>query len=178
MNHYQQIFKENCKFKTFLLSILITGLAYGLYKGMLDNFLVEIVGMSEMDRGITEFFREVPGILIVFILAAFYMLSAETLYNLVNPSYYGQITLNGQSHPKNYYVVCDNWSLSTEINGSYGESQIVSTNNGILNFNVMPMRGFNMNDYSRYVLLFVIKVNKVNFTVTKISNLETDPNTF
>ena len=107
-----------------------------------------------------------------------YNQSAETLYNLVNPSYYGQITLNGQSHPKNYYVVCDNWSLSTEINGSYGESQIVSTNNGILNFNVMPMRGFNMNDYSRYVLLFVIKVNKVNFTVTKISNLETDPNTF
>lgn len=82
MNHYQQIFKENCKFKTFLLSILITGLAYGLYKGMLDNFLVEIVGMSEMDRGITEFFREVPGILIIFILAAFYMLSAETLYKM------------------------------------------------------------------------------------------------
>ena len=82
MNYYQQIFKENCKFKTFLLSILITGLAYGLYKGMLDNFLVEIVGMSEMDRGITEFFREVPGILIVFILAAFYMLSAETLYKM------------------------------------------------------------------------------------------------
>ena len=82
MNHYQQIFKEYCKFKTFLLSILITGLAYGLYKGMLDNFLVEIVGMSEMDRGITEFFREVPGILIVFILAAFYMLSAETLYKM------------------------------------------------------------------------------------------------
>ena len=35
-----------------------------------------------------------------------------------------------------------------------------------------------MNTYSRYILLFVIKVNKVNFTVTKISNLETDPNTF
>ena len=80
INRYDHIFKENCKFKTFLLSILITGLAYGIYKGMLDNFLVEVVGMSEMDRGITEFFREVPGILMVFILAAFYMLSAESLY--------------------------------------------------------------------------------------------------
>lgn len=79
-NRYNYIFKDNYKFKTFLLSILITGLSYGLYKGMLDNFLVEVVGMGEMDRGITEFFREVPGILIVFILAAFYMLSAETLY--------------------------------------------------------------------------------------------------
>ena len=77
---FNDIFKNNCKFKTFLLSILITGLSYGLYKGMLDNFLVEIVGMVEMDRGITEFFREIPGILIVFILAAFYMLTAETLY--------------------------------------------------------------------------------------------------
>ena len=80
ITRFQNVFKENCKFKVFLLSILITGLSYGLYKGMLDNFLVEIVGMGEMDRGITEFFREIPGILIVFILAAFYMLSAETLY--------------------------------------------------------------------------------------------------
>ena len=74
------IFNKNSSFKVFLLSILIAGLGYGLYKGMLDNYLAEIVKMGEMDRGITEFFREIPGILLVFILAAFYMLSAETLY--------------------------------------------------------------------------------------------------
>ena len=73
-------FLEDSKFKVFLLSVLITGLSYGLYKGMLDNFLAEVVGMGEMDRGVTEFFRELPGIMLVFILAAFYMLSAETLY--------------------------------------------------------------------------------------------------
>ena len=73
-------FLEDSKFKLFLLSILITGLSYGLYKGMLDNFLAEIVGMGEMDRGVTEFFRELPGILLVLVLAVFYMLSAETLY--------------------------------------------------------------------------------------------------
>ena len=71
---------ENPNLKFFLLSILITGLSHGLYKGMLDNFLAEVVAMSEMDRGITEFFRELPGILLVLILAVFYMLSAETLY--------------------------------------------------------------------------------------------------
>jgi len=76
----KSVFMEGTAFKLFLLSILITGFSYGLYKGMLDNFLAEIVGMGEMDRGITEFFRELPGILIVFILAAFYMMSAETLY--------------------------------------------------------------------------------------------------
>jgi len=65
-----------------MLSILITGLSYGLYKGMLDNFLAEVVGMGEMDRGVTEFFRELPGVLVVFILAAFFMLSAESLYKV------------------------------------------------------------------------------------------------
>lgn len=73
-------FLEDSKYRVFLISLLITGLSFGLYKGMLDNFLAEIVGMGELDRGITEFFRELPGILLVFVLAAFYMLSAESLY--------------------------------------------------------------------------------------------------
>ncbi len=80
MEKIKTVFKDDARFKVFLLSILVTGLSYGLYKGMLDNFLAEVVGMGEMDRGVTEFFRELPGILLVFILAAFYMLSAESLY--------------------------------------------------------------------------------------------------
>ena len=82
MGRIKDTFRSDSKFKVFLLSILITGLAYGLYKGMLDNFLAEVVKMGEMDRGITEFFRELPGILLVFILAAFYMLSAETMFKV------------------------------------------------------------------------------------------------
>ena len=80
MNRIKDTFRSDTKFKALLLSILITGLSYGLYKGMLDNYLAEVVHMAEMDRGVTEFFRELPGILLVFILAAFYMHSAETLY--------------------------------------------------------------------------------------------------
>lgn len=80
LHQIKNVFPENSGYKVFLISILITGLSYGLYKGMLDNFLAEVVGMGEMDRGITEFFRELPGILLVFVLAAFYMLSAESLY--------------------------------------------------------------------------------------------------
>jgi len=80
LDQIRDSFREDSKFKVFLLSIVITGLSYGLYKGMIDNFLAEVVGMGEMDRGVTEFFRELPGILLVFILATFYMLSAETLY--------------------------------------------------------------------------------------------------
>jgi len=79
---FKNSYLEDSKYKVFLVSLLITGLSFGLYKGMLDNFLAEVVGMGEMDRGITEFFREIPGILLVFILAAFYMLSAESLYKM------------------------------------------------------------------------------------------------
>ncbi len=80
MNRFKNAFQEGSGFQVFLISILITGLSYGIYKGMQDNFLAEVVGMGEMGRGVTEFFRELPGILLVFILAVFYMLSAETLY--------------------------------------------------------------------------------------------------
>ena len=79
-NKIADMLLDSKNFKALLLSVLITGLSYGLYKGVLDNFLAEVVQMGEMDRGVTEFFREMPGILLVFILAAFYMLSAQTLY--------------------------------------------------------------------------------------------------
>ncbi|MBQ9939035.1 MAG: MFS transporter [Oscillospiraceae bacterium] len=78
--NFKSVFEEGSGFKTFLLSILITGVSYGLYKGMLDNFLAEVVMMNEADRGLTEFFREIPGVLLVLILAIFCMFSAETLY--------------------------------------------------------------------------------------------------
>ena len=79
---FREIYRDGSGFRAFLICLLITGLSYGLYKGMLDNYLAEVVGMGEMDRGITEFFRELPGIALVFILAAFYMLSAETLFKV------------------------------------------------------------------------------------------------
>ena len=80
MNKIRETFRSDSRYMPFLLSILIIGLGHGLYKGMLDNYLAEVVHMGEMDRGVTEFFRELPGIALVFILAVFYTLSAETLY--------------------------------------------------------------------------------------------------
>lgn len=79
---FENVFKENSSYKVFFISLLITGLGYGIYKGIIDNYLAEIVGMSEFDRGLAEFFRELPGLMLVFILAIFYTFSAEKLYKL------------------------------------------------------------------------------------------------
>ena len=37
MNRIRETFREGSPFRMLLMSILITGLSYGLYKGVLDN---------------------------------------------------------------------------------------------------------------------------------------------
>lgn len=77
-----QIYKSNSRYKSFLLSLLFIGLGYGLYKGVLDNYLANIVSMDSFDRGVTEFFRELPGFFLILILALFYRLSAQTIFRI------------------------------------------------------------------------------------------------
>ncbi|MBO4835987.1 MAG: MFS transporter [Lachnospiraceae bacterium] len=64
------------------MSVFTIGLGYGIYKGLLDNYLAQIVGIGKFDRGIVEFFRELPGFLLIFILAILVTFSAEKLYKL------------------------------------------------------------------------------------------------
>lgn len=82
MEKIKSAFKENSQYKVFLLSVLAMGLSYGIYKGIIDNYLAEVVTMNEFDKGLSEFFRELPGLFLVFILALFYMFSAERLYKI------------------------------------------------------------------------------------------------
>ena len=82
MGRLTMIFKPESKFRAFFLSVITVGLAYGLYKGVIDNYLAEVVGMSGFDKGVSEFFRELPGLLLVFILAALYTFSAERIYRV------------------------------------------------------------------------------------------------
>ncbi len=82
MKRFTEIFKSESGYKAFFLSMITFGLAYGLYKGVLDNYLAEIVSMSELDKGVSEFFRELPGLALVFILAVLYTFSAEKIYKL------------------------------------------------------------------------------------------------
>lgn len=78
----KEIFKEGSRFRPFLLSIVLMSIGYGLYKGVIDNYLAEVVGMGEFDRGVSEFFRELPGLALIFILAIFYKFSAEKMYKM------------------------------------------------------------------------------------------------
>ena len=82
MKRLEAVFRPESRYRAFFLSIITFGLAYGLYKGVIDNYLAEIVGMSGFDKGVSEFFRELPGLLLVFILAALYTFSAERIYKL------------------------------------------------------------------------------------------------
>ena len=80
LKRFEAVFKPESKYRAFFLSIITFGLAYGLYKGVIDNYLAEIVGMSGFDKGVSEFFRELPGLMLVFILAVLYTFSAERIY--------------------------------------------------------------------------------------------------
>lgn len=76
------IFRENTRYKAFFLSLLLSAIGFGLYKGVIDNYLAESVRINEFDRGLTEFFRELPGLLLVVVLAIFYRFSAEKMYKM------------------------------------------------------------------------------------------------
>ena len=76
------IFKEGTRYKALFLSLLLCAIGSGLHKGILDNYVAEMAQMNELDRGIMEFFREVPGLLLVLILAVFYKSPAEKMYKL------------------------------------------------------------------------------------------------
>ncbi|MBO7423015.1 MAG: MFS transporter [Oscillospiraceae bacterium] len=82
MKRFSEVFREESGFRAFFGSILTFALSYGLYKGVIDNYLAEAVSMSGFDKGVSEFFRELPGLLLVFILAALYTFSAEKIYRI------------------------------------------------------------------------------------------------
>ena len=71
MKKIDQVFKNN-SIRSFLISMLIFGIAGGLYSGVLNNFLAEILYISPFERGVVEFVRELPGLFLFLILALFY----------------------------------------------------------------------------------------------------------
>ena len=59
----------------FFTSILVWGVGVGCFAAAMNNFLSEIYHMDSLDRGWLEFFRELPGLALVFLLALLHRVS-------------------------------------------------------------------------------------------------------
>ncbi len=64
------LFRPHSGGRQFFASILIWGVAAGCFTAVLNNYLADVRHINEFERGVLEFFREMPGLLLVFIIAA------------------------------------------------------------------------------------------------------------
>ena len=80
--YFSHIYQPRAKYGHFLATLLMSGIAFGLYRGVQDNYLAQIVHITEFERGIVEFFRELPGLLVVLILAAMHRMSASKVFKI------------------------------------------------------------------------------------------------
>jgi hypothetical protein len=69
------IFKEKSGAWAFFGSIAVWGIAIGCFMATLNNYLVDIHSITKLERGWLEFFREFPGLMLVFILALMHKVS-------------------------------------------------------------------------------------------------------
>ncbi|MDR0551892.1 MAG: MFS transporter [Spirochaetaceae bacterium] len=76
------IYREGARPLRFLSVLILSGIAYGLYKGVQDNYLIEALGVNPFQRGIIEFVREIPGLLVMFILAAMYRFAEQRVFKI------------------------------------------------------------------------------------------------
>ena len=73
--NFSQTFRPKSGALAFFISIMIWGIGAGCFAAALNNYLAEIYHMNSLDRGWLEFFRELPGLALVFILALLHRVS-------------------------------------------------------------------------------------------------------
>ena len=64
-----QIFRSSSGAYAFFLSIFVWGIGVGCFMAVMNNFLSDIYHLNSVERGWLEFFREMPGLALVFLLA-------------------------------------------------------------------------------------------------------------
>ena len=79
---FADVYRPDARVARYLSVLILMGIAHGLYRGVQDNYLAEIVHISPFERGIVEFFRELPGLLVVFILALMYRFTASRVFKI------------------------------------------------------------------------------------------------
>jgi len=76
------IYRSEVKVGRFLAVLILFGIAFGLKRGVQDNYLADIVNIDPFERGIVEFFREAPGLLLIFILALMYRFTDSKVFKI------------------------------------------------------------------------------------------------
>lgn len=76
------IYRSDVKVGRFLSVLILFGIAFGLKRGVQDNYLAEIILIEPFERGIVEFFRELPGLLLIFILALMYRFADSRVFKV------------------------------------------------------------------------------------------------
>ncbi|MCL2185444.1 MAG: MFS transporter [Treponema sp.] len=76
------IYRSDSKVGRFLSVLILFGVAFGLKRGIQDNYLAEIINIEPFERGIVEFFRELPGLLLIFILALMYRFADSKVFKV------------------------------------------------------------------------------------------------
>ena len=79
---FKDVYRPNAKVTLFLNVLILSGVSWGLYRGIQDNFLAEIIHITPFERGIVEFFRETPGLLLVLILAFMYRYTDSRIFKI------------------------------------------------------------------------------------------------
>ena len=62
--------REGSGARTFFTGILMWGVGMGCFNASFHNFIVDEYHIGGFDRGVLEFMREMPGVLLVCVLAA------------------------------------------------------------------------------------------------------------
>jgi len=81
-DYLRSIYQPGARYGRFLSTLLLSGIAYGLYRGVQDNYLAQIVHITEFERGIVEFFRELPGLFLILILAAIHRMTESRIFKV------------------------------------------------------------------------------------------------
>ena len=67
---YSSVCRPGTGAGAFFASILVWGIGMGCFGAVFNNFLVETYDIGGVDRGVLEFLRETPGVMLVAIFAA------------------------------------------------------------------------------------------------------------
>jgi MFS family permease len=75
-------YRSDAKVGRFLTVLILFGISFGFYRGVQDNYLAEIIHITPFERGIVEFFRETPGLLLILILALMYRFADSKVFKI------------------------------------------------------------------------------------------------